>query len=77
MKCAIEYDIVEGVGIDPSSFIMTVDGRVIGKVDNFELSVSSDQNKCMMFIRGPEEPAEILFNHERVKQLTRKTGELN
>lgn len=76
-KCSIEYNIVEGAGIDPTSFVMTVDGQVIGKVDNFELSVSADQAKCMMFIHGPREPLELLCNNERVKQLVRKTGELN
>lgn len=53
-KCNLAYDIVEGKGIDPHSFVISMDGKLIGKLDNFELKVSADQDKCMMYIKGPD-----------------------
>jgi len=57
-KCNLSYDIVEGKGIDPHSFVISMDGKLIGKLDNFELKVSADQNKCMMYIKGPDTGAD-------------------
>jgi hypothetical protein len=53
-KCNMAYDIVEGKGIDPHSFVLSMDGKLIGKLGNFELKVSADQDKCMMYIKGPD-----------------------
>lgn len=53
-ECNLSYNIVEGKGIDPHSFVISMDGKIIGKLDNFELKVSADQDKCMMYIKGPD-----------------------
>jgi hypothetical protein len=49
MKASIEFEIVEGAGIDADSFLFTLDGKLIGCMDNFELRVNKDEKIGMLY----------------------------
>ena len=49
IKASIEFEVIEGVGIDADSFQFTLDGNLIGCMDNFELKVDRSKKIGMLY----------------------------
>jgi hypothetical protein len=57
MKASIEFEIVEGAGIDADSFLFSLDGKLIGCMSNFELRVNkAEKIGLLYFTQNPTVP---------------------